>query len=1665
MDFDTAEPETEPGIASVATAGVLVPGGDIEVTTTSGTVYYTYTPAEDGTYRVYSYFDNEDYLDTYVTVYDGDPELDETSEVAYDDQSGGNGHFKLTLNLDAGKTYYFGLKEYEDNVITFNVHFEEVQMITVTYDADAEQGGYLSTRWDDEQDIEVKDAVTTRNICSGDTFNTLSVYNDDPLTQFEGWFDEDGNKLDSSTVVTESMNVTAHWKKTEIIVLTAGVEKAISEADSVNYFRFTVPEDGHYQISFNGTDEDTDFYIVRYDQDYYQWGSCTGWGTAKWLLKDLTRDTVLLFRFGKDYNVNNPVSGTALIQKVIPVTFNLNNSNVYYEGSWNEETGDYEQLQEQTSYFEEGSTISRYSFNDYYTKDTNKKTFMGWSTNPNASEPESSITVTAKTTLYGVWKTRYTVTYDANGGWIYEDETSTTNTFLEGEAFRFVSVSNSDEFMAFEGWFDAKEGGTKYDSSSVVEKDVTLFAHWRKLTETTLVSESIVTAASDIRKVLYQFTPSEDGLYVFNSADAKQYYPTVTLYDSAKKEIASNRRSSYNGNFLLVNELKKGQTYYYVVNNEKDGTFHYPLKISKTAEAAVTFDANRDDAVMYASKTRTWDSKAAVGYRMNMDDVKAATTPEKQLRLAGWSKDPNATSPDSDLTIQKDTTFYGVWKESVQVTFHTNNDQASFEDFELDDEKVVTTGRNYDLGENLLEYDTPDIHNASGKRFIGWSVKQDSVSGDSEIIVTGAMDVYCVWAEAPAASGKEDAAVIAVGETKDVVSSSNIYWCRFTPEEDGMYALESSELRNIDPYVRLYDVNDTELAYDDDSGEGLNFLLAKELKAGKAYYYRVSCWSSAETGFQVTLSRLGLATITLDVNRTDGKAWFGNNETAKTATMYTGTYLSADMSWKDDISFLGWSEDPAATTGSSSLRITGDKKYYAIWADSVRVTFDVNRKDAWYNVWDDVLETDVKKQTMQSIYRKGNKLSRYSDEPTTDNPEIVFLGWSVSKNATEPDEEIILDQSEMTVYGVWRNRAYITFDANGGYFENVGTIYTQSYDDAEEYLYYDYRYTPKHANEKRLFAGWAKTPGGELLDEETTRVKDCDVLYAVWKEGILITLNANTGENPQGYFYEDGRKVDTVTRYVLPGSALSSVYYTASSDNAYLEDWGWRAASADGERLSGDTVLNSGDVLYVHWTELVDVTFDAGAGTINGKATNTERWAKGEKRSISKSFQASSGDSSKAFVGWSSDGTVAGIVWTLSPVAATTLKAVYLARPEVTIAGTDGSMGYAYVRVNGKYYYSDDGAFTFIWGQGTPKSEMYMVGDTYQNGKIFVGFSTTEDGKNLISDIYYPVAATMLYPVFADGWRAEFYANGGSFASRPQDTSASGYLSVSVKKGDKIGTVETPVNEGKAFIGWRIRGTDTVVDLATYTLTANAVFEAVWSEKLIDIGEAVIANISSRVYNGSEQKPKPEVRLNGVVLTEGTDYEMAYTNNKNAGTATITYTGKGFYEGTVSKNFTINKKASKVTLQAKSANYTGTTISIGKVAVKGSSGKVTTTYYSNATCTKKATPVNAGTYYVKATVAADANYNAATSSAVKLTIKKIANPIKASGKKVTLKAANVKKKNQTIKKAKAFTISKAQGTVTFKKTSGNKNITVDAKTGNLTVKKGLGKDLERAPTR
>lgn len=80
----------------------------------------------------------------------------------------------------------------------------------------------------------------------------------------------------------------------------------------------------------------------------------------------------------------------------------------------------------------------------------------------------------------------------------------------------------------------------------------------------------------------------------------------------------------------------------------------------------------------------------------------------------------------------------------------------------------------------------------------------------------------------------------------------------------------------------------------------------------------------------------------------------------------------------------------------------------------------------------------------------------------------------------------------------------------------------------------------------------------------------------------------------------------------------------------------------------------------------------------------------------------------------------------------------------------------------------------------------------------------------------------------------------------------------------------------------------------------------------INIKEAKVKAIPAQTYNGKQLQPSVTVTCNGATLKKGTDYTVNYSSNKNIGTAVVTITGQGNYEGTTTAKFAITVAKNKV---------------------------------------------------------------------------------------------------------------------------------------------------------
>ena len=119
--------------------------------------------------------------------------------------------------------------------------------------------------------------------------------------------------------------------------------------------------------------------------------------------------------------------------------------------------------------------------------------------------------------------------------------------------------------------------------------------------------------------------------------------------------------------------------------------------------------------------------------------------------------------------------------------------------------------------------------------------------------------------------------------------------------------------------------------------------------------------------------------------------------------------------------------------------------------------------------------------------------------------------------------------------------------------------------------------------------------------------------------------------------------------------------------------------------------------------------------------------------------------------------------------------------------------------------------------------------------------------------------------------------------------------------------------------------------VGTVTITGKGDYSGTIEKKFNITAKALTANmvqpIASQSYTGSPIVPKLTVKDGETALSKDTDYTVEYQNNLNAGTATVTVTGKGNYSDSVSKTFTIEPKSiTPVVTVSGDYTYTGSAI-------------------------------------------------------------------------------------------------------------------------------------------
>ena len=404
------------------------------------------------------------------------------------------------------------------------------------------------------------------------------------------------------------------------------------------------------------------------------------------------------------------------------------------------------------------------------------------------------------------------------------------------------------------------------------------------------------------------------------------------------------------------------------------------------------------------------------------------------------------------------------------------------------------------------------------------------------------------------------------------------------------------------------------------------------------------------------------------------------------------------------------------------------------------------------------------------------------------------------------------------------------------------------------------------------FGGW-KIEGEDTIYQggETYKVTKDVTFKAIWTSTPVVT-------------YEDGngnKRTD-----VIPSTGeykFMRCYFTAPEGMAF---GGW---------LIGETIYQPGDKITVNenvtakavWKDAYTISFD-GDGAAG--EMSTAKVAKDAEYTFPEcGFTAPEG---KAFAGWLVGETTYSAGDKITITENITAKAVWADAVTVTFDGNgaEGTMDAVTVGKDCDYILPE-------------------CGFTVPTGKAFEGWQIG-DNTCAAGDKVKVTENITVKAMWETGLTVSFEANGA------EGTMAS----VKVVKGSEYTLPECGFTapENKEFNGWKIG--ETVYKAGDkITVDDTVIAIATWKDKapeVVDISGFTVEGIKDVTYTGKAITQKIAVKNGETALTADTDYTVKYKNNKNAGTATVTITGKGAYTGTITKTFKINKAANKMKVTA-----------------------------------------------------------------------------------------------------------------------------------------------------
>ncbi|MBR4461089.1 MAG: Ig-like domain-containing protein, partial [Erysipelotrichaceae bacterium] len=1072
--------------------------------------------------------------------------------------------------------------------------------------------------------------------------------------------------------------------------------------------------------------------------------------------------------------------------------------------------------------------------------DDEHRGFAGWYSSPDSNEKlyESLYYayIQENMELYAHYLDCVIITYDLNGGYYngYWEGDSTIyqeKVLLDGND-RAKKIYDNDVLhegsYALTGWMDQDGNRIEYVYYNYrPTRDVTLTAQWGEAYVVTLVCD-------------------EHGYFAYDDGYVRQKQIKVLK----GKTISSNYEpwpiDDYHYLFFGYYEdpeYTKPIDYLSSYKPTADVTLYARFDEAIT----ITFDANggyyfEDEAYTQASIIYVKGKKLKTpGYYPHGNGT---------LAFAGWSLDPNATEPISNLTAYTATenmTFYAVWKESYTVNLHAM--EGSFSDGDKDKTFYVVKGQRISNSYGYIS--EPTKENA---KLLHWYTSTEF--------------------------------------NADTVYGSGVYFYSFVINSDlDLYA------QYADTCILTFDANGGSYGYSNISsrtvmiGNYLNEMVTEPTRADMAFngwYDDPSCTGDpiTFTDYIVNEDKTFYAGWTDDVckityHANGGTYGITGSDTyvqyyKRNAFVTSNVYLNNFL--RDGYQTTGFYMDEQCTVKAErnyGFRINEDIDYYVGWTDDlVTVTFDPNGG----------FFSNPNASTTITVVR-GKKLSSYPylNLHTTENK--AFAGWQSDADGyvgyTSQDLVDYVPSESTTLRALWTDDYYrITLHGTDGVPITVDYLDQRQYEEFTVYLMkgqaIDYNlltgissYTTQY-NMTGWFFDPACTQEADIYNWTYVPTSDMD-LYAGHKPIVNYTIK---------YHPNGGHIVNYDGTTDITYSSVYSVETTYA--NLYKPNVAWAddtkaflgfSLTRDGSIIPNDYVFDHDTTIYAIYTDnTYTITVDLNGGSYQGRSVYTYNVVRGERLQIN---VYPKGEGGIPLLGYNtkSDGTGTYVLYNddyaaFVPTEDMTIYAIYEDRyHRVEFVIPDGTLRYDYSNpiyiLHGRPLNLN--SYDALSNQGLAFMGWYENAD-YSGDPVYGNVVIDED--------------KIFYARFSSLYTVHFDSDGGSYV-------ADQYVS----EGQKATRPQDPTKEGYEFLGWYLNDSlfdfDTIID---QSITLKAKWNKIIVVTTIELSEYETTIYEGRVYDIVVTRIEPE---------EAADWPLTYVSDDES-IATVDSNGRirGIKEGT-----------------------------------------------------------------------------------------------------------------------------------------------------------------------